>query len=71
MSTSGRRVWPNNRPVAGASVEVYRVSPDSGERIGGAIDLLGDLRLGGLQGVEVRADMPGRAGVLERVAGRA
>ena len=26
-----------NRPVAGASVEVYRVSPDSGERIGGAI----------------------------------
>jgi pimeloyl-ACP methyl ester carboxylesterase len=27
-----------NRPVTGASVEVYRVSPDSGERIGGAID---------------------------------
>jgi pimeloyl-ACP methyl ester carboxylesterase len=26
-----------NRPVAGASVEVYRVSPESGERIGGAI----------------------------------
>jgi hypothetical protein len=26
-----------NRPVAGASVEVYRVSPHSGERIGGAI----------------------------------
>jgi pimeloyl-ACP methyl ester carboxylesterase len=26
-----------NRPVAGASVEVYRVSPDSGERIGGAV----------------------------------
>jgi hypothetical protein len=26
-----------NRPVAGASVEIYRVSPDSGERIGGAI----------------------------------
>jgi pimeloyl-ACP methyl ester carboxylesterase len=26
-----------NRPVAGASVEVYRISPDSGERIGGAI----------------------------------
>jgi pimeloyl-ACP methyl ester carboxylesterase len=26
-----------NRPVAGASVEVFRVSPDSGERIGGAI----------------------------------
>jgi pimeloyl-ACP methyl ester carboxylesterase len=26
-----------NRPVTGASVEVYRVSPDSGERIGGAI----------------------------------
>jgi hypothetical protein len=26
-----------NRPVAGASVEVYRVSPDSGERIGGVI----------------------------------
>src|ERR1700737_3437263 len=26
-----------NRPVAGASVEVYRVSPDSGEGIGGAI----------------------------------
>jgi hypothetical protein len=26
-----------NRPVAGASVEVYRVSPDTGERVGGAI----------------------------------
>jgi pimeloyl-ACP methyl ester carboxylesterase len=26
-----------NRPVAGASVEVYRVAPDSGERIGAAI----------------------------------
>src|SRR5437588_7913167 len=26
-----------NRPVAGASVEVHRVSPESGERIGGAI----------------------------------
>ena len=26
-----------NRPVAGAMVEVYRVSPDTGERIGGAI----------------------------------
>ena len=26
-----------NRPVAGAAVEVYRVSPDTGERIGGAI----------------------------------
>jgi pimeloyl-ACP methyl ester carboxylesterase len=26
-----------NRPVAGASVEVYRVSPDSGERVGGAV----------------------------------
>jgi hypothetical protein len=26
-----------NRPVAGASVEVYRVSPETGERIGGAI----------------------------------
>jgi hypothetical protein len=26
-----------NRPVAGAKVEVYRVSPDTGERIGGAI----------------------------------
>jgi hypothetical protein len=26
-----------NRPVAAASVEIYRVSPDSGERIGGAI----------------------------------
>jgi hypothetical protein len=26
-----------NRPVTGASVEVYRVSPDSGERTGGAI----------------------------------
>jgi Lipase C-terminal domain len=25
-----------NRPVAGASVEIYRVSPDTGERIGGA-----------------------------------
>jgi len=29
-----------NRPVAGASVEVYRVSPESGERIGGAIHTL-------------------------------
>jgi pimeloyl-ACP methyl ester carboxylesterase len=28
---------PTNRPVSGASVEVYRVSPDSGERIGGVI----------------------------------
>jgi pimeloyl-ACP methyl ester carboxylesterase len=26
-----------NRPVAGASVEIYRVSPDTGERAGGAI----------------------------------
>jgi len=26
-----------NRPVTGASVEIYRVSPDTGERIGGAI----------------------------------
>jgi hypothetical protein len=26
-----------NRPVAGAAVEVYRVSPDAGERIGGAL----------------------------------
>jgi pimeloyl-ACP methyl ester carboxylesterase len=26
-----------NRPVAGAAVEVYRVSPETGERIGGAI----------------------------------
>src|ERR1700682_6435997 len=26
-----------NRPVAGAAVELYRVSPDTGERIGGAI----------------------------------
>jgi lipase/palmitoyl protein thioesterase len=26
-----------NRPVAAASVEVYRVSPDTGERIGGAV----------------------------------
>jgi len=26
-----------NRPVAGAAVEVFRVSPDSGERIGGAL----------------------------------
>src|SRR6202035_1773672 len=26
-----------NRPVAGAAVEIYRVSPDTGERIGGAI----------------------------------
>ena len=28
---------PTNRPVAGASVEIYRVSADSGERIGSAI----------------------------------
>ena len=28
---------PTNRPVAGASVEVFRLSPDSGERIGAAI----------------------------------
>src|SRR4029077_8964510 len=26
-----------NRPVAGASVEIYRVSPDTGERSGGVI----------------------------------
>ena len=26
-----------NRPVAGAAVEIYRVSPDTGERLGGAI----------------------------------
>jgi hypothetical protein len=26
-----------NRPVAGAAVEIYRVSPETGERIGGAI----------------------------------
>jgi pimeloyl-ACP methyl ester carboxylesterase len=26
-----------NRPVAGASIEIYRVSPDSGERIGGSL----------------------------------
>jgi pimeloyl-ACP methyl ester carboxylesterase len=26
-----------NRPVAGASVEIYRVSPETGERIGGAV----------------------------------
>ena len=26
-----------NRPVTGAAVEIYRVSPDTGERIGGAI----------------------------------
>jgi hypothetical protein len=26
-----------NRPVAGATVEVYRVSPDTGERVGGAV----------------------------------
>ena len=28
---------PTNRPVAGASVEMFRVSPDTGERIGDAI----------------------------------
>ena len=28
---------PTNRPVSGASVEVYRVSPDTGERIGGVV----------------------------------
>ncbi len=28
---------PTNRPVAGATVEVFRVAPDTGERIGGAI----------------------------------
>jgi len=28
---------PTNRPVSGASVEIYRVSPDTGERIGSAI----------------------------------
>ena len=28
---------PTNRPVAGASVEVFRVAPDTGERIGAAI----------------------------------
>ena len=26
-----------NRPVAGAAVEIYRVSPDTGERVGGAV----------------------------------
>ena len=33
-----------NRPVTGASVEVYRVSPDTGERIGGADPLVADSR---------------------------
>ena len=28
-----------NRPVTGASVEIYRVSPDTGERVGGAIHI--------------------------------
>jgi pimeloyl-ACP methyl ester carboxylesterase len=28
---------PTNRPVAGATVELYRVAPETGERIGGAI----------------------------------
>jgi pimeloyl-ACP methyl ester carboxylesterase len=28
---------PTNRPVTGASVEVYRVSADTGERVGGAV----------------------------------
>jgi pimeloyl-ACP methyl ester carboxylesterase len=28
---------PNNRPVAGATVEVYRVSPDTAERIGAPV----------------------------------
>jgi pimeloyl-ACP methyl ester carboxylesterase len=28
---------PTNRPVSGASVEIYRVSPDTGERVGSAI----------------------------------
>ena len=28
---------PTNRPVSGASVEIYRVSPDTGERIGSAV----------------------------------
>jgi hypothetical protein len=28
---------PTNRPVSGASVEIYRVSPDTGERIGSAL----------------------------------
>jgi hypothetical protein len=28
---------PTNRPVADASVEIFRTSPDSGERIGGAL----------------------------------
>ena len=28
---------PTNRPVAGATVEMFRIAPDTGERIGGAI----------------------------------
>jgi len=28
---------PTNRPVGGATVEIYRVSPDSGERLGGPV----------------------------------
>jgi pimeloyl-ACP methyl ester carboxylesterase len=28
---------PSNRPVSGATVEIYRVSPDSAERIGGPV----------------------------------
>jgi hypothetical protein len=28
---------PTNRPVSGAAVELYRVSPDTGERVGGAV----------------------------------
>jgi hypothetical protein len=28
---------PTNRPVAGATVEIFRVAPETGERIGGAV----------------------------------
>jgi pimeloyl-ACP methyl ester carboxylesterase len=43
---------PTNRPVADASVEIFRTSPDSGERIGGAIHVsrtAGDGRWGPAQ----------------------
>ena len=35
---------PTNRPVAGATVEIFRVAPDTGERIGAADSQLADRR---------------------------
>ncbi len=47
---------PNNRPVAEASVEVYRVSPDTGERIGDAIHVVKTAADGRWGPAQVRPD---------------